>query len=91
MASVSRGTDTDKVVFTCGHVFNRAHYLSYVIPAFKQRLEGLPVNTPVAFASIVEDAKNETCMSACPPCVFMSLRGGLLAKDWRLQISAWAP
>ena len=79
----------DTIAFTCGHHFGRAHYLSYIVPAFKQRLEGLPVSHPVAFSALVEDAMNQTCMSACPPCVFMKLRTQQLAADWR--IPAWVP
>lgn len=78
----SGSSTPDVLVFTCNHQFPRVYFMDNVIPEFQQRMSELLVplvNTTKTL--VIHYKKSETqLISACPVCVYNSLRSEQLEK-----------
>ncbi|XP_031571187.1 uncharacterized protein LOC116305433 [Actinia tenebrosa] len=72
----------DVLVFTCNHQFPRVYFMDNILPEFQQRMSELLVPLVNTTKTLVTHYKKseKQLISACPVCVYNSLRAEQLEK-----------
>ena len=70
-------------------IFPRRKFFDAVIPEFKKRFEALPIPLPVSARILAQDYLQQRTASACPTCLFASVRREQLAAFPDVNIPSW--
>eukprot|EP00049_Salpingoeca_infusionum_P016577 m.340471 g.340471 ORF g.340471 m.340471 type:complete len:1615 (-) comp16105_c0_seq2:2986-7830(-) len=82
-------TETKSILFTCGHKFDAAYFLSHLVPELERRLQALPLPMERWLALVSQLYHQPTPPLACCHCVYAHARKVIMAQNRRIDVPVW--